>query len=383
MKNAITQKQAACVHYQTRILNADGTIFRERAFKKNLILDQGLNQVASTQWVGAFRYAVLGGGTSPTSRDSGVVTVTLAGGVLTASAGFWDASDVGRLFKADSGEEVYISGYTSPTVAATLSGLSFTAEEGTVWYVNDTSMDNELSRTGNYTAGGANNGSTWANPTITHKRTFIFPAVGGSTTYREIGWSPSASAGANIFGRDLIPGGGDTLSTGQQYQVVCRLQITLSPVTITPATNVGGAFDTTGDYNFQALFGGTGFSQIDTNGNHISGTPGSLEPMMENVACSTEPTTFTLLSAPTDGAHGGSGGNTVAGTVAGYSSGTFTRTAAFVFSIAISNYDVFGFSFGAGNSRCLSQLFDAEQTKANTHSLTITLRVSWGRTLTN
>ena len=107
---------SASVTYETSILEHGFEIAR-RAPKKNLLLDSGLDGWAVRTFWDSFSHCVLGDGTAPTKRDSGAITATIAGEVATASAGFFDPADVGRLLKLDSGQEVKIDGYTSATVS--------------------------------------------------------------------------------------------------------------------------------------------------------------------------------------------------------------------------------------------------------------------------
>lgn len=377
-------RQSALVIYQTRIRNADGSIASERAPKKNLIYDNGLNMAASTAWVNCFYWGVVGTGTGPTNRDSAAITVDLAGGVLTANAPLWVPADVGRLFKFDSGEEVYITGYTSNLIAATTSVLVVPASIGTIWYVNDNSMTAEVKRTNIRTAGGALNGTSFASPVLTLKRTMIFSAEVAPITYKEIGWSNTNIAGGNLFGRDLIPGGGDALLAGQQYEVTVRLLITIAPVAIAAIANVGGPFDTSGNHNIQCLSIGalftSSFSWIDVNGDS-NGSFG-LEPALGSCSCVAEDTAYVLLAGPSAGLINTSGNNAVINPD-GYVAGSFSRTGTGTFSIVTANYSIKGLSFGSGLARGYSVLFTTPQVKDNIHTLTVVLRVSWNRILAN
>ena len=67
---------AAAVLYKTAVLNPDGTVACSRDFKRNLILDQGLNMIATKLWTECFAYCAVGTGSTPTKRDSGSVTFT-------------------------------------------------------------------------------------------------------------------------------------------------------------------------------------------------------------------------------------------------------------------------------------------------------------------
>ena len=372
----------AAVHYKTAAINPDGSVAWERGFKKNLILDNGLNMVATTAWVGCFANCAVGTGTNPTKRDSGAITFSRAGTTITASAGFFSAGDVGRLLKWDTGEEVYITGFTSTTVVSSTTSGTIASAEGTVWYVNDTALQTETARTANYSTDAGDNQSTYSNPTLTHKRTFLFPAVGAGVTYNEIGWSNSASAGANLFGRDIIPGG-DTLLTGQQYKVVVTLLITLSPVTSTAVADVGNnGFNTAGNTNHEYI--ASAYGTIASNG---TGSQGELDPSVATTYNFNQGA-FTLLSAPSYTSQNVSDFGRATLANAAYTNGNFFRDSSATIAVGTGNSTTlssitFGQGLGGAVSRAFSVAFTANQTKDNLHTITVTLRKSWGRVLVN
>ncbi len=225
---------AASVRYRLEILDAAGLLVHRVPWKRNLILDQGLDAVAVRGWVQNFDYAVAGTGTTATRRDSGAITVSRAGTTLTASAGFFEAADAGRLFKFDTGEEVRISSYTDGTYVETVTSGTIVSAEGTVWYVNQTALATETKRTGTLSTDSGDNGSSFLVDTWTHKRSFIFSAESGSVNYREVGWSATNTPGNNLFGRDLLAGGGVNLVSGQQLKVTVEMSVKIGPASSTP-----------------------------------------------------------------------------------------------------------------------------------------------------
>ena len=377
---------AAAVIYETFAVNPDGTEVRLHGAKRNLILDQGLNAVAGTAWANCFSYAAVGTGTRPTKRDSGTTTFTLAANVIAANANFFQADDVGRLFKFDSGEEVYITGVTDQTHAACVYAGTVASAQGTIWYVNDTGLQAEVNRTNKCVAGAANNGCSYNAGTYTLKRTFIFDAVAAAVTFNEIGWSSSGSAGNNLFGRDVISGG-DSLSAGQQYKVVVRLLVTCSPVVATASPNLGGAFDTTGLYALEnnGKDGHEGFiAHIRADGG--SEGSGALEPSIGSPCALLG--NFALSPDSDAGALGGeaSGSPSPTASLSPYSNGTYTRklTARW----AIADYVGLVYGFTIKNSiysgpRGLTLKFTNPQTKDGEHTLTFEAILTWGRILVN
>jgi hypothetical protein len=370
---------AAAVLYRTEILNPDGTLARARSFKRNLILDQGLNLVATTQWAACFAYCAVGTGTTATKRDSGSVTFSRSGTTVTASAGFFDSADTGRLLKWDTGQECYLTYVNATTCTSNLSG-TIGAAEGTVWYVNQTALTTETARTNSLSGDGGANGTTFTTDTYTHKRTFLFPAVVSGVTYNEIGWSPSGSG--NLFGRDTIPGG-DMLAAGQQYKVVVQLLITISPVASTAQGDVGNnGFNTAGNYNHEYV--GNAYSIVESNGNT---TAGGLEPAQATRA-NLVAGSFTLLSSPSYTVDYVGDFGSINLTNLSYTNGNFYRDSQGTVVVADGNSAdlraiVFGLQGGFVTNRNLSLRFTAAQTKDSDHTVKITLRKSWGRILVN
>lgn len=370
---------SACVRYQTRILNPDGSVASERAFKNNLILDQGLNNVAASSWSQLFQYCAVGTGTTPVKRDSGLTTFTRAGTTVTASANFFEAADVGRLFKFDSGAEMYVTAYTDPLNVTVGTSGTIAAAEGTVWYVNQTGLTAETARTQTQSGGATENKSTFSVNTWTHQRQFLFPAVGAPVTYREIGWSHTSGA-PNLFGRDIIPGARDSLSAGQQYQVIVTLILTISPSTITAAPEVGtGGMVTVGTINFQYI-GSRAFSTLyDTNVR-------SLEPSAtwDQSSVKAANATFTLNAGPSNWGGNISGGEGANLYPSAYSAGSFSRSRTGTFAVTQANYAIHGYIFqDDGGNGVLALKFTAPFTKDSLHTLSVVLTLTWGRTLVN
>ena len=364
------------VTYETQILE-NGRVVKRNAPKRNLLLDSGLDGIASRSFWDSFSYCVLGEGTTPTKRDSGAVTVSITSEVATASANYFEAADVGRLLKLDSGQEAYITGFTSATQVAVAGASDDSASEATIWYVNETGHGNEIVRTDNLGSNSGDNESTWDGSKMEHKRTFIFPTESSPKTYREIGWSHTSSSGGNLLGRDLIPGGGDSISAGQQYKVEVRLQITISPIVASAVSNVGtGGFDTSGE------------AIITHIGELLEGhgETGRFEPSSSKHRIDTKGSNFTLPTNPSTSNPSNSSGSEVSKD--SYITGSRELVFRITFETNEANGDIygvgFGGDFGASDMREYFLVkFTNPQTKDSDHTLEIAFRLSWGRTLTN
>jgi hypothetical protein len=375
------------VVYEREILTArTGRVVRRSKAKRNMVTDYGLNQVASVDFTALFSHCVIGTGLQTVKRDSGAVTFTQVNNTVSSSAGFFEAADVGRLFKRDSGEEVYITAFTnSQTVTVGGPSVTLGAAEGTVWYVNTAILQTESKRIATYSTATNECGYSIDGDTFTLWRSFLFAAETGTVTYREIGWSHTASTGANLVGRDLIPNGGDTLVSGQQYKVKVSFIWKAAPMV---PTEIGTPVDGWASTASHCIESPTPCGSINSNG---GGGNGFLSPAInQNVGL----TTFAgALVAPTsiDGNGTNIGGyvsNTVkATTQLGYVAGTYFRDRQVAFETTEYNSGGirgFGFFRYAGNYYSNYRvLLGSAVTKANTHRLTLTFRTSWSRVLVN
>jgi len=352
-------------------------------FRPNLILDQGLNLVASTKILSCFTYCCYGDGTTPTARDSGTITATRSGTTVTASAGFFEANDVGRLIKFDSDEEAYVTAFTSTTeITVSISG-AVAASEFTIYYVDQIGLDNEEKRSNSYGGDGGDNGASFAVDTVTYKRTYIFTAQAGAYSVSEVGFSNLAAAANNLFSRFALPAT-VSLSNGQQLKVVYELDVALSPSSSTAGdANITG-WTSTGDFKIE----GVGLEDMFASGNAnsgfgITGSAGNgLEPSaVPDITVSTDSSAFSAIN--TVRAIGGSKADKAVSQ--SYNSGDFFIDKSVTFAITEANFEVrsIALTWGSSEISCLRFLLDSAQTKANTHTLSVTIRLSWQRTLTN
>ena len=385
MNHAAKVHAAASVRYQITVLGPDGRVAFALPPKRNLILDQGLDGIAARTWTASFTAAVVGTGTTPTKRDSGAITFSRAGSTVTASAGFFEAADVGRLLKFDTGEEVRITAFVDAQNVTTSTSGAIAAAEGTVWYVNQTGLATEVKRTSTFGTSAGECDSTFSAGTWTHKRTFIFSAEAGVVNYREIGWSHTTTPGNNLFGRDLLAGLGVTLAAGQQLKVSVELSVAYSPATSSAWTNVITGWSQDGAHGITASH----VSFVNTNGTSGGGGGQELEP-------SSNQGRVILSSSSTAVAAMSSGVMTAVPSViaakalgaAAYASGSFSRTFSATFGVTEGNSasirSIFlGFNTAGVEYGTYKVLLNANETKANTHNLSLTFTLTWGRVLNN
>jgi hypothetical protein len=378
------------VKYQTQIINADGSIAKTRAEKKNLILDRGLEALCNLNpLIDFFKYCVVGTGTTPTNRDSASTTASQsASATVTANANFFESADVGRLLKYDSGEEFYITGYIDPQTVTVDTSATVAASEFTIWYVNETTHEAGAKSSNSYTDGASGNGSTLSGSVLTHKRTFLFAVEAAPVTYREIGWSNNSGPAALLNGRDIIPGGGDSLAIGQRLKVIVQLILTINPSGPTPATvaDVGNnGFNTAGQMAYGPIK--RVWSILDSSGQLDSfgqgyGEPGSPYTGMKiKTSDFSLPTALSLNYAPEgDGTviMGISGSTTKDGP-------TYYKDKTYKSDVNQNNSaNIYGLYFADQAGRGGLQIkFTTPQEKDSDHELTFTIRQRMARALAN
>lgn len=344
----------------------------------NLILDVGLDAVCVDPVYGWFNEATLGTGTTATVYDPGSVTATASGTGCTASSSFFTAAMEGMLIHWDSGEEAYIRTYNTGT-SVTLASSTTASGAFAVHAVNRTGPAS-VSVTKVVTADPT---FTLASGVSTQSKTWVFDLETTNKVYTE-GAIRRASSGAywSVF---LISGGSVTVEIGQQarmsYSISTSVTTTSVPGTWTMSTYDSGApggWDSTdGDGQILTLVGlgstvvGTTLAPGEAGGGHDIGTLTSRTTM------------FTYADSTYESNTGVLGG--VRGTAASYLSGTFYRDSTYYFPAATYNTTAIrSFVLTADGGYVMWQfLFDTAKTLDFNHSLSLTLRRSLRRVITN
>lgn len=356
----------------------------------NLALDQGLNKMlqasGTINWGTWGTYNVRGEGTTPTFTDSGAITATTSGSstTVTASSSIFTASHVGQLIKFDSGEERYIASQTGTACVVTVAVDIASPTLFCIWAVNQTAMASETGRTNTYLTGAGNCGSSWASNVWSGKRTYDHPAEVSNKNYTELGWSDLAAAGANLNARTLISGGTVSVLIGQQLRVVYTVNVTVTPAVSTPGNTaitgwpVAPAATQDGDYIVANPSTNIG-PNITTNG--ITSATGDF-PMTRATAPGHNLCTGSTLPAFGNSYSAGTIATSGTNAYASYTAGSFFLDISGTFSLTTGNATNWR---GVNVSQASGYVFvwDEAQTKDSSHTLTITSRMSVGRTLVN
>lgn len=368
----LSLNQRCWVDFRTEVLNADGSVAKTARDCKNLVLDSGLNFLGGITYAAAIGYFRFGTGTTPTKRDSGLTTFTLAGTSLTSNGAFFEVADVGRLFKADSGEEIYITAFTSASqvTVANPAAVAFAAQPGTIWYVNQTTLDAEAGVSTNNVNTTAFNAGVWTLQSVKTSNTFTAQKL-----ITEVGWAPAASG--PLFGRAIVPDGGDLVGVGQQYRVTVSLSVDYSGMRVTQGDI------TTGDTAAMNSAGELAIEHVPAMLSPIefcakmSGGYNEL-PLQSGIDA-----IYYILSTYPGG--GGDAGRNVS--MAPYVPGNFYVERYTTFSISELNYSINSFLI-CGTSPNDWAVYgryklNNPQTKDSLHTLTVRFRFGFGRTLIN
>lgn len=372
---------SASVDFQVAVIARDGTVRDRGPWRKNLILNQGLDRAAVTMWCDLFTAAIVGTGEVVIRRDGEAIAFSQTGTALTASASFFDPTDVNRVFKFDGGAEATVTAYVSPTEVTVTPSQSVASGPGTVWYTTSTALVAETKRTTTVSLSDGANNTVVTDNALRYRRTFLFSPEVAPITYREVGWSWTGTPGAGtIFGMAPLLESTRTVLPGEQMQVIIQLNTVLTPGEITPiADTSGGTFDTAGNIMIESL--GSAISQVNTSGVTVSGN--SLEPS-QGLTFRAIQATWTQSTEIVTSALSWAVATTAAPAMAlqAYTPGNYYRDLTGSFAVTAANGVIHGFGFDAGN-RTTSIKFTAPQTKLNTHKLDVLFRRSWNRQLNN
>lgn len=257
-----------------------------------------------------------------------------------------------------------------------------------------TSLVAESVRTSTYLTGAGNCGTTRnSNTRWTMRRTFDFPIVSSGKNYTELGFSWSATAGANLFSRVLIQSGGVpitlTLVAGQQLRVVYEVYVDFSAAVANWNINAGGAWGTiTGTSALQAnpIDGGGVYSTGPLAEVTTTGTVGTISSSGEQLEPSIAPMFYACSTNQALAAIGSANVRTYitqkTGSLAAYTAGNSYRDASVTYSTNEANGSIASLTIGnaaVANQQWWAALFDAAKNKTNLATLSITVRRSWGR----
>lgn len=395
-----------------------GVVVKDTPWRKNLILNSGMNIIATYVWADAMRWASAGTGTDANYEDSGAGTAACdASGNVTFTSYTLSASREGAIILWDTGEQGRIvSGSGSSCVVTPAPGGTGIADGAfTLFRAERTTLVTPrvgaYGYTGTCLANYPNTFSSLAGNILTLRRTFEFPAEGSSVTYGEVGVHPVNGNGATCFSRMTIPGT-ISLVTDQQLRLIYQLILTIAPVNAvqTGTMSVSGwPVSPATTTNVKWALWGVGMSSVLSTG--------ATNPFgMDTQGLANEPSicsaTWPLWISPNRAGYASwSWPTATAHAHAGYSTSTITgwpklvnyTSSGLVYSVekqlkvgtTIGNYDTWGYIkamgqgyYDPGNSHYPNSYmvgwtleFDEDQKKTDIQNLALGMKFSWSREL--
>lgn len=430
-KSATTIGQTIEGYYRVSIVDGQTNeiIWEQPELKKNLILNQGLDQVYSSYYSELMRFAVAGIGTRQNYLDPAGsmlsqtgTTITLiptgsGGGLnhLTESYGqYTNAVSVGDIIQYATGSggvtEVTVTGVSDLTASVNTSLTISPSQSFTIWKTSQTGLQNEARRAGGASGTDQITGTSWlvgtGNCGYTDTsdgrilyRTYDFQTQSIAATYTEIGvgWS-STTGSATVFSRVVLPSS-VYVDVGQRLRVFYQMVITLSPTSSVSRPNVSisgwpvsPATNTHASESIQVV----NMSNINSSTGNTDSTGVSLEPASSGADCSFFISHVSSSLQPFGTAVTRTGTSPTAAfassTKNAYTNGSYTcDKSATIPAAAWNGTNIASMGFGDGSpgtpvsstTQAFCILFEQTQSKANTQTLSLGYRWTWGRTLSN
>ena len=394
----------------------ENIVYEQPDWQKNLILNQGMDAIASVDYSNLMYYGWNGTGTRENSILSGDSSGSVAAGVFTlvpgmsglssltgSNSGYTNALQVGDMIKFNSSSaEVRVLAVSNLTASVTPS-TSVSQEPFIIWKTSQVGMQTFVQRASNSDwFVGAQDG-TYCGTTIVgniqkNRRTWDFAYLTSSLTFTEVavGWGTSQS---QIFSRILLPVA-QAIGVGQKLRLLYELDIAMYPTASSPGipatASISGwpvapSTDTGFFYNLQKCGVIPGWvstiSQTGALGDNRGCEPAAnVGAWIGNSSASNA--NYDGITARNVGTYWSSPGAMGA---AAYVPFSYTLTKTNTFDVATGNRNDIR-SFGIGNTWrstggvCIldvyfSCVFNQPQTKLNTQTLSLTFVWNWARVL--
>lgn len=303
--------------FQVQVVDArTGRVVESRPWQNNLILDSGLDRIATESWAAQLTYGVAGTGNTPTKDlpDDPADTYSQTGTTVTRDTGTRDfvAGDVGKLIRWTSGEEAYITaligvtqvtvGTTQTVVAGPIDALYRVAQTGLTAEVKRSTTEPEFIDEDD----GLESFHTRYNVTdgtMTFRTTKDFTEEVAPVNYTEVAVSSQATAGNNIFSRMLLAGA-VTVGVGQLLRL--KYELTVSVAGHAPATQTtvdGGITGWPLPYNITSITSNGTYWEVTLEESHhfVPGgkinIDGAKRPRAVITAASSTVSDFTITAA--------------------------------------------------------------------------------------
>ena len=394
-------------------------VWKQENWGKNLILNQGMDRLASDYLANVTTYGVAGTGTRFNDVSSGDSSGSVIGGIFgltTGATGIQDLNSTtyggwvggvlaaGDVIKFYDGTEITVVGSIGALTATVTPTATIGSQSFAIWKTSQTGLQTEVKRAGSsiptssYLAGGCGTTFNTSSGLVTHLRTYDFGSESFTRDYSEVGvgWGVR-SAIPNVFSRIALP---QTVSvvSGQRLRLIYSLLVNFSPTSSVKVINVpisgwpNAPATNTNVIQCIQRFDGTTVSQVNSDGSSATGDR-VLEPAGNDSSCYMWGSIVSGSPSPmgswTDRSAGNDRARTlkvpyVTGSYECYKYYTFTVSQISTSSIASFGigYDNPGsniYSYNSGQGFCIA--FEQTQSKTNTQTLTMYFKWNWGRIL--
>lgn len=383
-------------------------------WQKNLILNQGMDNLYNSSVVDQMLYGICGFGTRPNSFQSGLSQITQSGATIylsNATGNITDFTSSAATYpsRAQVGDMLVYANNSQSQVTAVTNGFNLqvtpsytfsTGQSFTVWKTSQTSLQTEVSRSIVNVVGAGNCGTTITANSASHLRSYDFPVQGADATFNELGIAWASSGIGTTFSRILLSSP-ITINAGFNLRLVYTLQVTYFPISsVSGPASIGGwpvgpSVNTNGSQSIQNLL----ISTVNVSDSTSNTTNAVLEPyfvtvgsgyfsMFASVNSSSLASFGSAIDRRTSYATGGYG----QASKSSYTAGNYYCDRTSVLSVGTmgsNSIRSIGFGVGGidgGNSADNSHqaycfVFDQPQTLLNTQTLSLTFRTSWSRIL--
>jgi hypothetical protein len=411
MNNVVNINHTLAGYYKVGVVDPNGN-FEVKDEGKNLLLNQGMDQLYTNTVVDCITYGICGVGSRPNSVNAGGSQASQSSNIVYLSN---NAGHIGSFIQNSDGYNPLVAAgdyivfaNTSQSRIVTVDGGGvnltvdtssvFDPQDFTIWKTTQVGLQTEVSRSANYVQGVGNCQSGISASTVTHRRTYDFPVNNWITVqFNElgVGW---ASSGANtVFSRIQIPP--VSVVPGFRLRLIYDLKTSWSPTgSLYGSASIGGwpnggSTDTLGTQSIQNLNTSTVNNDGSSNNNFAALDPAFTTAGSYNAViwASTSSIALSAFATSSDRSGTGAAAGSSGMSKAAYVNGTYIcdKTG------TLTNYSsnkIRSFGFGilgpsnnpypAGNSaQSFCFLMNQSQSLINTQQLSLTFRHAWSRTL--
>lgn len=410
MKVQTNVSQTLSGKYKLFVVDKNEQVVSEQPWQKNLILNQGMDALATQNYAAVMNDAFAGNGTRLNSITSGQSSGSISSGILTlvpggtglqsftgSNSGYANALEIGDMVKFTDASEARVLLVSGISASVTPSnGVS--QQPFTIFKTSQQGLNSSLHvvGSGNWFVGaqdGTYAGTTLSSNIQKNRRTWDFNFETSSVTFTEVGvgWGTLQT---QVFSRVLLPFT-QSIASGQKLRLLYELDIAMFPTASSPGlpatASIGGwpvspATDTGMFYNLQRGGPIAGWVTTISTTNATEDARG-VDPATGAGGFISNISTSLANFDSTVNRNGGIFANSSM-TTEPYTPLTFTLFKDATFDVTQGNTTNLR-SMGVGSNWALNPagsvffccVFNQNQTKTNIQTLTLTFVWTWGRVL--